>query len=389
MARLTAAKVRTAGAGRYSDGGTLTLLVTKRGGRSWVQRLTINGRRADVGLGPASVVSLQMARDRALENRRRLWNGEDPRTGRPAAAASVAAPVSTAPTFREAAAAVLEANRGAWRNSRSASVWGRMLERHAYPAIGNKRVDAIGRADVLRVLSPVMLDTPPTGRKLRQNVRQVFAWAQAHGHITENPAGEVIAAALPKAPAVKAHRKAAPYRETGAMLRTVEASTIAAAVKACFAFIVLTGVRTNEARGARWSEIDTAAGTWKIPGKRMKEGRGHRVPLSDAALAVLERAAGLIDGSGLLFPSPVKRGQPISRSAMLMALRRLGIAVDVHGFRSSLRDWCAETGEPREVAEAALSHVNGGTVEASYFRSDLFDKRRELMGQWAQFVTGG
>lgn len=389
MARLTAAKVRTAAPGRYSDGGTLTLLVTERGGRSWVQRMTIAGKRVDIGLGPVSVVTLSMARERALENRRRLWAGEDPRTGRPAPLAPVAAPVSTAPTFREAAAAVLETNKASWRNPRSAALWVRMLERHAYPAIGDKRVDAIGRAAALAVLAPVMRDAPPTGRKLRQAVRQVLAWAQAHGHIDQNPAGEMIAAALPKARASKP-RKAAPYREVGAMLRTVEASTMAEASKACFVFTVLTGVRPGEARGARWSEIDTDAGTWTVPGERMKKGQPHRVPLSRESLAVLERAAALVDGSDLVFPSPANRGRELSHSTLVMALRRLGITVDVHGFRSSVRDWCAEqTDTPREVCEAVLAHVNGDATERAYFRSDLFDKRRAVMAAWAAFVLAG
>ena len=382
MGRLTAAQVRTLGPGRYSDGGTLTLLVGKADrGRSWVQRLMLRGRRCDVGLGPASVVTLAMARQRALENRQLVWAGGDPRDAKRKA---------SVPTFREAAKRMMTANAGRWRNGRTATDMVSQLERYVYPAIGNKGVDEIDRAAVLRVLVPVCTEKPETGRRVRRAVRAVLAWAMANGFTETNSAGEAIDAALPKrAASVREHHKALPYREVGAALRAVEASSAAEAVKACITFAVLTGVRSGEARGACWSEIDTAAATWTIPGKRMKGGREHRVPLSREALAVLEHAAGLCDGSDYVFPSPARPGAPLSDTVLVRALQRAGVEAVPHGFRSSFRDWASEqTDAPHAVCEMALAHSVGSAVERSYARSDLFDRRRGLMDQWAAFMTG-
>ena len=263
-------------------------------------------------------------------------------------------------------------------------------------------------------------------------------------------AGEGIEGALPAMPAVKAHFRALPYQEVAAALnsrwwnpgerrerggarltrrvreeyrvyfdrnatqsaaqrcgsagmhrrsnaawvspqavKTVDGSKASKAAKLCLRFLILTAARSGEARGATWVEVDSEAREWRIPGERMKGGASHRVPLSDAALAVLERARALDDGSGLIFPSPLKPGRPLSPMTLTKILRDQGLAErgTVHGFRSSFRDWCAETGKPREVAEAALAHTVGG-VEGAYFRSDLYARRRVLMDQWAAFLTG-
>jgi integrase len=227
-----------------------------------------------------------------------------------------------------------------------------------------------------------------TARRVRQRVRTVLKWAQAHGFVTENVAGEAIDGALPAMPAVKEHFRALPYPEVPDALRIVAASGASLAARLCFRFLVLTAARSGEVRGAVWSEIDCDAREWRIPGARMKSGTDHRVPLSKAALTVLEQARTLDDGSGVVFPSPLKRGCPLSDMALTKLLRdnKLADRATVHGFRSSFRDWCAETGKPRELAEAALAHTVGG-VEGAYFRSDLLAKRRRLMDQWAAFVT--
>ena len=169
----------------------------------------------------------------------------------------------------------------------------------------------------------------------------------------------------------------------------MDGSKASKAAKLCLRFLILTAARSGEARGATWVEVDSEAREWRIPGERMKGGAGHRVPLSDAALVVLERARALDDGSGLIFPSPLRPGRPLSPMTLTKILRDQGLAErgTVHGFRSSFRDWCAETGKPREVAEAALAHTVGG-VEGAYFRSDLYARRRVLMDQWAAFLTG-
>ena len=202
-------------------------------------------------------------------------------------------------------------------------------------------------------------------------------------------AGEGIEGALPAMPAVKAHFRALPYYEVAAALETVDGSKASKAAKLCLRFLILTGARAGEVRSATWAEVDFEAREWRIPGERMKGGREHRVPLSDAALAVLERVRGVDDLSGLIFPSPLRPGRPLSPMTLTKILRDRGRAdrATVHGFRSTFRDWCAETGKPREIAEAALAHTVGG-VEGAYFRSDLLARRRVLVNQWAAFLTG-
>ena len=223
---------------------------------------------------------------------------------------------------------------------------------------------------------------------MRQRIRAVLRWCQAHGYIENNAAGEGIDGALPVMPRVKEHFRALPYQEVAAALETVEASGASMAARLCFRFRVLAAARSGEAREATWTEIEVDAREWRIPGERMKGGVEHRIPLSDAAVAVLGQAQSLDDGPDLVFPSPMKRGRPLSDMTLTKVLRDIGLAerCTVHGFRSSFRDWCAETGKPREIAEAALAHTVGG-VEGAYFRSDLYERRRRLMDQWAGFLT--
>ena len=216
----------------------------------------------------------------------------------------------------------------------------------------------------------------------------MLRWCEPHGYVEQNVGGEGIEGALPAMPAVKAHFRALPYQEVAAALETVDGSKAGKAAKLCLRFLILTAARSGAARAATWAEVDFEAKEWRIPGERMKGGREHRVPLSDAVLAVLERVRG-VDGSGLIFPSLLRPGRPLSNMTLTKILRDQGLAerATVHGFRSAFRDWCAETGKPREVAEAALAHTVGG-VEGAYFRSDLFARRRVLMDQWAAFLTG-
>ena len=381
MGRLTVAKARSLSKpGLHGDGGTLYLAVAPGGSKSWIQRLTIDGKRRDIGLGGFPLVSLAEARHKAFENRRLAWAGGDPRAAKRRA---------RVPTFREAAEWTFDANRPRWRNAKVAKNWLQQLERHAFPVLGNMGVDRIGREDVLRVLTPIWTVKPETARKLRQRIRTILRWAEAHGHVAYNVAGEGIDGALPAMPAVREHYRALPYREVAAALETATASRASLAVKLCLRFLVLTAARSGEARGAAWDEIDLDASEWRIPANRMKAGVEHRVPLSEAALGTLEQARPLCDTSGLIFPSPTKPGKTLSDMTLTKVLRATGLAerTTVHGFRSSFRDWCAETGKPRELAEAALAHIVGG-VEGAYFRSDLFERRRRLMADWARYTSG-
>ena len=295
------------------------------------------------------------------------------------------------PAFRDAAYAVHETNKPRWRNARHAAGWIQTLERHAMPVLGKMPVDTIGRMDVLKVLTPIWTTRPETARRVRQRTRTVFRWAMAHGFIETNPAGEAIDGALPPMTKVKAHFRALPYQEVGTALDTVDASLSSMSAKLCLRFLVLTAARSGEARGATWDEIDLEGKEWRIPLERMKAGMEHRVPLSEQALDLLDAATVLREDSGLVFPSPLKPGVPMSDMTLTKVLRSVGLAgrATVHGFRSSFKNWTLEqTDTPWVVSEAALAHSLGNSTEQAYARSDLFERRRTLMQLWADYVTG-
>ncbi len=383
--KLTAAKTATeTKPGLHGDGDNLYLQVAKGGSKSWIYFGTVNGKRPKIGLGGYPAVSLAKAREKAAAIRAAIADGRDP-----LAEKREAVQRAETPTFEAAARAYHAANLPRWRCSRHGKRWLAAMETHAFPRLGSKPVDEIDRAAVLDILSPMWTATPEIARKLRQRIRAVFRWAQAHGYIEHNPAGEAIDGALPAMPAVKEHLKALPYRDVPDALARIEASQAWPMTKACLRFIALTACRGGEARGATWGEIDMEAATWTIPGSRMKMGREHRIPLSPAALAVLEgceayRRHGRGDAAPV-FPS--RRSGRINDSTLPKLMRTSGIDCVPHGFRSSFRDWCAETGKPQELAEAALAHIVGG-VEGAYFRSDLFEARRRLMADWAAFLAG-
>ena len=383
MERMTAARVRSLSIpGRYAAGPTLYLRVAPGGTKSWVQRLTIDGKRHDIGLGGYPLVTLAEARDVAFMNRRLVRQGGNPLSERSK---------SKTPTFREASRRALEANRGRWRNRKTVDNWIATMEKYAHPVFGDRRVDQIGREDVLRALTPIWSTKPEIGRKVRTRIRQTLAWCQAHNYIENNPAGEAINAALPATTALKTHFRALAYTEVSAALETIEASRASLSAKACLRFVVLTACRSGEARLATWAEVDLEAREWRVPAARMKTGAEHRVPLSDAVLGLLESVRALRDRSDLVFPSPTRPGKPLSDMTLTKVLRDTGLAdrSTVHGFRSAFRTWASErTSVPHAVAEMALAHRVGSDVERSYARSDLFEKRRGLMGQWAAYVTG-
>ena len=383
MRRISAAEAKSiAQSGRYRAGETLFLNVAPGGSKSWVQRLTIDGRRRDIGLGGYPLVSLAEAREAALENRKLARAGGDPLAEKRR---------RRTPTFREAANAVHEANRPRWRNDHHIASWMQTLERHAFPILGDMAVDRIDREDVLGVLAPIWGEKQETARRVRQRIRTVLRWCQAHGHVEHNAAGEAIEGALPSMPAVRQHLRALPYADVPEALRLAEASNASLAVRLAFRYLTLTASRPGEVRGATWGEIDTGAREWRIPGSRMKGGREHRQPLSDAAMAVLEQAQELRDQSDLIFPSPTRPGRPLSDMAMTKLLRDVGLAdrATVHGFRSSFRDWAAEcTDAPHAVMELCLAHQVGDSTERAYARSDLLAKRRALMQQWADYLAG-
>ena len=368
--------------GRYSDGGGLHLYIGKAGRKSWVLRITIDGRRRDIGLGGVPSVSLARAREKAADNRAAVAEGRDPLADKHAPAI---------PTFKEAACAVHEANKPRWRNARHIASWMQTLERHAMPTLSNRPLDRLDRGDVLRVLTPIWTTRPETARRVRQRMRTVFRWGMAHGFMETNPAGEAIDGALPPMPKVKAHLRALPYQEVGSALETVDAIQASIPAKLCFRFLVLTAARSGEARGATWEEIDLQDQVWRIPSERMKAGMEHRVPLSVQALDLLGEASALRDESELVFPSPLRPGSSMSDMTLTKVLRSTGLSerATVHGFRSSFKNWTLEqTDTPWAVSESALAHILGNSTEQAYARSDLFERRRALMQLWADYLTG-
>ena len=334
--------------------------------------MTIAGSRRDLGLGGYPFVGLAEARATAFQNRQLARRGGDP--------LAQVRQQTRIPSFRTACERV--AAGASWKGT-GPEDRRRALERYCGP-IMDRRIDQIRRADVIAILGRLMSEKPAAGERLHGWIRGTLAWGVANEFIEYNPA-DGIAAALPNG-----HRKtphaSLPYSDVGAALDVVAASGASAATKACIRFVVLTAVRSGEAREAKWSEIDLDAREWRIPAERMKMGVEHRVPLSDAAVAVLEAMRPFRGRSGLVFPS--QRDKPMSPATMISGLQRAEIGCTMHGFRSSFRTWATErSNATRDVAEMALAHKVGSDIERSYARSDLFEKRRALMDAWAAYLT--
>jgi integrase len=267
------------------------------------------------------------------------------------------------------------------RNEKYAKQWLSNLEAHAFPLIGSRPVHAVTQADILRVLSPIWAEKSQTARLVRQRMRTVMSWARTAGHYEGMNPVEGVEDGLPKQRRRVQHFKALPFYKLPDLMRHLDADEGVAAL--ALRFLILTAARSGEVRSMTWGEVDLDSAIWTVPGERMKAGLPHRVPLSEPALAVLQTVRGL--DSQLVFPGQ-KRGQPMHDMTISAPFKRIGVDVTVHGFRSSFRDWAAErTSVPREIAEMCLAHEVGNAVERSYLRSDLFDKRRDLMDQWARF----
>lgn len=378
--RLSAAFVRTIKEpGFYGDGHGLYLKVEASGARRWVQRLMIHGKRRDIGLGSASLVSLSEARERALEQRKVARAGDDPIALKRRSTGIL--------TLEEAARKVHDLSRPTWRNEKHGDQWINTMTTYAFPALGSKRIDQISTSDVLAAISSIWNEKPETARRVKQRLSTVFKWAMANGWRTDNPA-ETITKALPKHDRSKTeHRKALPYDQVGGAIAKIRNSDAGITTKLAFEFLVLTATRSSETREAVWSEFDLEKGVWTIPAARMKAKKPHRVPLSTRCLAILAEAKSLKrDTDDLVFPG-TKDTKPLSDMTLSKLMKDLKIAAVPHGFRSSFRDWAGETtAHPREVIEFALAHVIKDKAEAAYARSDLFDKRRTLMTDWAGYL---
>jgi integrase len=383
--RLSAVAIRhTHQPGRYADGNGLYLVVDPSGAKRWSWRGIIQGKRCELGLGSVQIVSLAAARDAAITIKRTAHAGDNPLIARRRAQRTV-------PTFAAAARAVHAEHSPHFKNLKHRAQWITTLETYAFPLIGDRPVNTIttDSGDVLAVLSPIWTETPETARRVKQRLKLVFDWCKAKGYCLGNNPTEGVIKALPKLKADKAHHAALPYRDVPAFVSALQTlADLRPAVRGGLELLILTATRTNELREARWTEVDLRARTWTIPAARMKADRAHTVPLSDRAIAILEQARARADPSPWIFPGD-KPGKPLSNMTLLKAARRVTTTpLTVHGFRSSFRDWSAErTNIPRDVCEAALAHTVRDKTEAAYKRTTLFDKRRELMDLWAQFVT--
>lgn len=366
--------------GRYADGHGLYLVVDPSGAKRWLLRIVVKGKRRDIGLGGASLVTLAEAREKALAYRKTARGGGDPLAERRRVQVTV-------PTFAEAAETVHGEHKATWKNAKHAAQWLNTLRTYANPYFGAKRVDQIETPDVLRALSPIWLTKGETASRVRQRIGTVLDWAKAAGHRSGDNPVEGVTRGLPKQGEREEHHAALPYAEVPAFVARLRAMSGQGEVsRLAFEFLILTAARTSEVLGAQWSEINEAEALWTVPASRMKAAREHRVPLSGRAAEILTQAKVLAGDSALVFPG--RDGlKPRSNMVFSMALRRMEVQVTAHGFRSSFRDWAAEaTNLPREVAEMALAHTIENRVEAAYRRGDLLAKRRELMEEWSAYI---
>ena len=284
---------------------------------------------------------------------------------------------------------MLEQKQAGWRNRKHAREWLSSLRRLAFPRIGKVPVSEVTSADVLEILTPIWHRKAETARRVRLRLRAVLEWAVAMEYRIDNPCDR-IGPVLGAQQKVVRHMQALPHREVAAA--DPDGAGIDSALPAArlaLEFLVLTAARWGEVRWAEWAEIDRSGRVWTVPARRMKANRQHRVPLCGRALEILEAAEALGEGDGpLVFTGG--QGKPLDDKQLRWLLRELGIAAVPHGFRSSFRDWAGEeTDHPREVIEAALAHVVRNRVEAAYRRTDLFERRRRLMDDWAAYLASG
>jgi integrase len=368
--------------GMYGDGAGLYLNVAAGGSKSWILRVTVKGqaKRREIGLGSAQTVSLAEARQKAQELRAEAKAGRDPTAARD----------HRETTFEEAARELHQSITRTFRSEKHGALWLSALVHHAFPKIGARNVAEIERHEVMEVLEPIWTKKHPTAKRLKQRIEATFDFAIGKGYRKDpNPVDGALRRALGKGAHQPTHHEALDWRKVPDFMAELAEREAMAAL--CLRFIILTATRSSEAREATWDEIDVEARTWTIPAHRMKAKGEHRIPLCDEAIAILERVKGL--DLLLVFPSVQRHisgaGKPLSVNAfrpLFARMKREGLTA--HGFRSTFRDWCAESAHAsREVAEMALAHKVGG-VEGAYFRSDLFERRRALMEQWGRYATG-
>jgi integrase len=383
MGKLTALKVKSLTApGRYVDGDGLMLVVKASGARSWLVRLQKNGKRRDIGLGSASVVSLAEARLAALETRKQLQGGIDPVAAKRALRVAPAAPM----TFRDAAIALHNERKADWINVKHRAQWISTLETYAFPTIGDRPIAEVTGTEVRDLLVPIWQTKAETARRVLQRVGKVLDWSHVQGHRPAEAPMRSIRSGLARQTSKAEHFASLPPSQVPLLMEKLRSTDTAG--RLALRFLILTAARSGEVRGATWDEVDMNRSLWTVPAERMKAKRQHDVPLSFAALAVLARAQELRKGlpGEPIFPG--QRHQALSDMTLAKVLRTsVPGEWTVHGFRSTFRDWVAEsTSFSGDVAEAALAHTIANKVEAAYRRTNYLDKRRELMAAWSIYA---
>lgn len=374
--------------GYYGDGAGLYLQVSKSLTKSWIFRFTRGGKQREMGLGALHTITLAQAREKAKDCRSKLLDGIDPLEARNTAKLGDALDRAKAMTFDHCAAAYIAAHRGSWKSAKHALQWEATLATYARPVIGDLPVAAVDTALVVKVLQPIWSEKTETATRLRGRIESILDWATVSKfRVGENPARwrghlDNLLADPGKMNRV-VHHAALPWQEIGPFMAELKKREGIAARAVELA--ILTAARSGEVRGAVWGEFDLDEAMWIIPAERMKAGREHRIPLSTSALSLL-RSAPRIDE--IVFPG-ARAGTPLSDMSLTAVLRRMGRKeITVHGFRSTFRDWCAESAGnafPREVCEHALAHSLPDKVEAAYRRGDLIEKRKVLMQVWSDY----
>ena len=389
--KLNARKVVTINTpGYHSDGGGLYLQVSPTLSKSWIFKFVRNKKATEIGLGSFGDISLEAAREQASEYRKLLKQGLNPLAEKRKIERELHLSVAKSMTFAECAAAYIDINRHGWKNPKHAQQWSNTLKQYAYPAIGKLPVAEVDTALVVKCLEGIWTSKNETASRLRGRIETVLDWATVSKYREgENPArwrGH-LDKILPKPSKVQnvEHHAALPYTDISEFIVKLRNQQGIAA--RCLEFTILTAARTNESIGATWDEIDVISQTWTIPVERMKANKPHRVPLSSRALAIVQEMS-LLKTNEFVFPG-LKRG--LSNMAMLQLLKRMGLPeLTVHGFRSSFRDWAAETTHyPNEVVEMALAHTIKNQAEAAYRRGDLMEKRSQLMADWTRYCEQG
>ena len=382
-------------AGLHPVGGVagLMLQVSPTCTRSWLLRVKVGAKRREIGLGAFPGVTLALAREKAQATRDEIAKGIDPVAQRAAARQTIVEQQqeekALAWTFKRCAEAYIKAKRPGWRNVKHGAQWENTLATYAYPTIGDVLVRNVNITHITNIIEPHWATKNETINRVRNRIELVLDWATVRKlRSGDNPARwkgnlDKLLADRKIVGAVTGHR-ALPADELHAFMQALKA--VPGTSARCLDFVVLTACRSGEARLATWAEIDTKAKTWAIPGPRMKSGRPHNVPLSDDVVALLE-ALPRMEGTDLVFPG-AKEGKPLSDMALTAVLRRMAVDAVPHGFRASFSSWCASsTAYPTEVREMALAHAIGDGTVAAYQRSDLFEKRRNLMADWAKFLS--